>query len=198
MAPAGPVRRSCEVRVDIARERAGRSRIPGSRDGGWPGSHVFPRGSGLGARGSAGFGMRLAPERNPAAGCPVPPRLFPSPESRAPSPDRVHYPRVSIRECPQLWRPRKSSASRDWRGWRSPPRSAICSRGSSPASLQYAEQLREVDTSGVAPTSHPLALSAPLRDDETRPSLPRDEALKRAPDADLAAGLFKVPRVLGA
>ena len=64
--------------------------------------------------------------------------------------------------------------------------------------LQYAEQLREVDTTGVAPTSHPLALSAPLRDDERRPSLPRDEALKRAPDADLAAGLFKVPRVLGA
>ena len=64
--------------------------------------------------------------------------------------------------------------------------------------LQYAEQLREVDTTGVAPTSHPLALSAPLRDDETRPSLPRDEALKRAPDADVAAGLFKVPRVLGA
>jgi aspartyl-tRNA(Asn)/glutamyl-tRNA(Gln) amidotransferase subunit C len=64
--------------------------------------------------------------------------------------------------------------------------------------LQYAEQLREVDTTGVAPTSHPLALSAPLRDDRTRPSLPRDEALKGAPDADRAAGLFKVPRVLGA
>jgi aspartyl-tRNA(Asn)/glutamyl-tRNA(Gln) amidotransferase subunit C len=64
--------------------------------------------------------------------------------------------------------------------------------------LQYAEQLREVDTTGVAPTSHPLALSAPLRDDATRPSLPRDEALKGAPDADLGAGLFKVPRVLGA
>ena len=64
--------------------------------------------------------------------------------------------------------------------------------------LQYAEQLREVDTSGVAPTSHPLALSAPLRDDHTRPSLPRDEALKGAPDADRDAGLFKVPRVLGA
>ena len=64
--------------------------------------------------------------------------------------------------------------------------------------LQYAEQLREVDTAGVPPTSHPLALSAPLREDETRPSLPRDEALVRAPEADLDAGLFKVPRVLGA
>jgi aspartyl-tRNA(Asn)/glutamyl-tRNA(Gln) amidotransferase subunit C len=64
--------------------------------------------------------------------------------------------------------------------------------------LQYAEQLREVDTSGVAPTSHPLALSTPLRDDRTRPSLPREAALKGAPDADPDAGLFKVPRVLGA
>ena len=64
--------------------------------------------------------------------------------------------------------------------------------------LQYAEQLREVDTTGIAPTSHPLALTTPLRDDETRSSLPRDEALKAAPDAEPAAGLFKVPRVLGA
>ena len=66
------------------------------------------------------------------------------------------------------------------------------------AVLQYAEQLREVDTEGVAPTSHPLALSAPLRDDEMRPSLPRPEALDQAPDADRDPGLFKVPRVLGA
>ena len=66
------------------------------------------------------------------------------------------------------------------------------------AVLQYAEQLREVDTEGVAPTSHPLALSAPLREDEGRPSLPRPEALDQAPDADREAGLFKVPRVLGA
>ena len=66
------------------------------------------------------------------------------------------------------------------------------------AVLQFAEQLREVDTEGVAPTSHPLALSAPLREDEGRPSLPRNEALDQAPDADREAGLFKVPRVLGA
>ena len=66
------------------------------------------------------------------------------------------------------------------------------------AVLQYAEQLREVDTEGVAPTSHPLALSAPLREDELRPSLPRNEALDQAPDADREAGLFKVPRLLGA
>lgn len=66
------------------------------------------------------------------------------------------------------------------------------------AVLQYAEQLRDVDTSGVEPTSHPLALSTPLRADDLRPSLPRGEALDGAPDADREAGLFKVPRVLGA
>jgi aspartyl-tRNA(Asn)/glutamyl-tRNA(Gln) amidotransferase subunit C len=63
--------------------------------------------------------------------------------------------------------------------------------------LEYAEQLRDVDTTGVPPTSHPLALTAALREDDVRPSLPRDEAIKAAPEADSAAGLFKVPRVLG-
>ena len=66
------------------------------------------------------------------------------------------------------------------------------------AVLQYAEQLREVDTEGVEPTSHPLALSTPLRADDVRPSLPRAAALESAPAPDDDAGLFKVPRVLGA
>jgi aspartyl-tRNA(Asn)/glutamyl-tRNA(Gln) amidotransferase subunit C len=65
--------------------------------------------------------------------------------------------------------------------------------------LGYAEQLQQVDTSGVAPTAHiavPTAL-APLREDRPVPSLDRDQALSQAPDADLARGLLKVPRVLG-
>ena len=64
--------------------------------------------------------------------------------------------------------------------------------------LEYAEQLQEVDTTDVEPTSHPLALTAPQREDEGRPSLPRPQALQAAPEADAAAGLFKVPRVIGA
>jgi aspartyl-tRNA(Asn)/glutamyl-tRNA(Gln) amidotransferase subunit C len=63
--------------------------------------------------------------------------------------------------------------------------------------LAYAEQLQSVDTSGVDPTSHTLAATAPMRDDHVRPSLPRDEALRGAPDASPDAALFKVPRVLG-
>ena len=66
------------------------------------------------------------------------------------------------------------------------------------AVLQYAEQLRTVETEGIPPTSHPLALTSPLREDEVRPSLPRQEAIDGAPDPDREAGLFKVPRVLGA
>ncbi|MGH9373307.1 MAG: Asp-tRNA(Asn)/Glu-tRNA(Gln) amidotransferase subunit GatC [Vicinamibacterales bacterium] len=63
--------------------------------------------------------------------------------------------------------------------------------------LEYAEQLQQVATAGVAPTSHPLALTAALRDDDVRPSLSREEGLRAAPEPDVAAGLFKVPRVLG-
>ena len=63
--------------------------------------------------------------------------------------------------------------------------------------LTYVEQLRDVDTSGVPATSHATNASRILREDEVKPSLPRDEALAAAPDADRSAGLFKVPRVLG-
>ena len=64
--------------------------------------------------------------------------------------------------------------------------------------LAYVQQLDAIDTSNVPPTSHPLALTAPLRDDDVRPSLGREAALAAAPDADPGAGLFKVPRVIGA
>lgn len=62
--------------------------------------------------------------------------------------------------------------------------------------LAYAEQIQRVPTEGVEPTSH-AGDAAMLRDDEVRPSLPRDASLAAAPDGDAAAGLFKVPRVLG-
>ena len=63
--------------------------------------------------------------------------------------------------------------------------------------LAYVEQLQDVDTSGVPATSHSLTASTGFRDDETRPSLSRADALGAAPGADTTAGLFKVPRVLG-
>ena len=63
--------------------------------------------------------------------------------------------------------------------------------------LSYAEQVQQVDTTGVPPTASVLTRHAADREDEVRPSLDRDEALANAPDAALDAGFFKVPRVIG-
>jgi aspartyl-tRNA(Asn)/glutamyl-tRNA(Gln) amidotransferase subunit C len=62
--------------------------------------------------------------------------------------------------------------------------------------LDYVEQIRELDTSGVAATSH--AIDRPLeRPDVPRASLGREHGLANAPEAATEAGLFKVPRVFG-
>jgi aspartyl-tRNA(Asn)/glutamyl-tRNA(Gln) amidotransferase subunit C len=61
--------------------------------------------------------------------------------------------------------------------------------------LAYAEQLQEIDTTGVAATAHVNAHEAE-RDDDPKPSLPVEEALRNAPDGVPDAGLFRVPRVI--
>jgi aspartyl-tRNA(Asn)/glutamyl-tRNA(Gln) amidotransferase subunit C len=62
--------------------------------------------------------------------------------------------------------------------------------------LTYVEQIRSLDTTGVAPTSQ--VLNRPVdRDDIPGLTLSRSELLGNAPDAAVEAGLFKVPRVLG-
>lgn len=48
--------------------------------------------------------------------------------------------------------------------------------------LGFAEQLNELDTTGVEPTTHVLDLKNVLRKDEVRPSLPRTEVERLAPD----------------
>lgn len=63
--------------------------------------------------------------------------------------------------------------------------------------LEYAARIQAVDTSGVPPTSHTAGRGPALREDRPAASLDRGEVLRQAPDADAAAGLFKVPRVLG-
>lgn len=62
------------------------------------------------------------------------------------------------------------------------------------AILRYAAKLDKVDISGVAPTTHTLNAVNALRDDEARPSLPRDEALNNAPERNDRA--FIVPKVI--
>ncbi|ADU28716.1 Asp-tRNA(Asn)/Glu-tRNA(Gln) amidotransferase subunit GatC [Evansella cellulosilytica] len=60
--------------------------------------------------------------------------------------------------------------------------------------IGYAEQLNELDTSNVKPTSHVLDIKNVLREDEVKPSLEREKVLKNAPDHE--DGQFKVPSVL--
>jgi aspartyl-tRNA(Asn)/glutamyl-tRNA(Gln) amidotransferase subunit C len=60
--------------------------------------------------------------------------------------------------------------------------------------LAYIDKLRALDTSGVAPTSHAVPVTNVMRDDEERPSLPRDEMLANAPDPHRE--LFRVPRII--
>jgi aspartyl-tRNA(Asn)/glutamyl-tRNA(Gln) amidotransferase subunit C len=64
--------------------------------------------------------------------------------------------------------------------------------------LDYIEKLEEVDIESVEPTSH-VSLTEGVekhifREDETRPSLPVEEALRNAPDS--GEGHFLVPKVI--
>jgi aspartyl-tRNA(Asn)/glutamyl-tRNA(Gln) amidotransferase subunit C len=65
------------------------------------------------------------------------------------------------------------------------------------AILAYADQVQQVDTSGIEVAPAAAAGDAAARDDVPVPSLDRNLILNQAPAADRAAGLFKVPRVLG-
>ncbi len=62
------------------------------------------------------------------------------------------------------------------------------------AILAYMDKLRSLDTTGVEPTSHAVPLRNVMRDDEPRPSLPRDAMLANAPDR--AGDFFRVPRII--
>lgn len=63
--------------------------------------------------------------------------------------------------------------------------------------LDYAVQVQNIDTTGVPPTASVLLRHTADRDDVTMPSLERSLALANAPDGNVDAGLFKVPRVIG-
>ena len=60
--------------------------------------------------------------------------------------------------------------------------------------LGYIEKLNELDTANVEPTSHAVPMVNVMRDDEPGPCLPRDEALRNAPDR--AGEFFRVPRII--
>jgi aspartyl-tRNA(Asn)/glutamyl-tRNA(Gln) amidotransferase subunit C len=61
--------------------------------------------------------------------------------------------------------------------------------------LDYIDQLNQVDTRGVFPTSHAISLTNAFREDEESPHLDRSAALANAPEKE--DGNFIVPRVIG-
>jgi aspartyl-tRNA(Asn)/glutamyl-tRNA(Gln) amidotransferase subunit C len=63
--------------------------------------------------------------------------------------------------------------------------------------LHYAEQIQALDTSEIAGTAHIHAAGSAEREDEPRPSLDVRDAVANAPDPEVDAGLFRVPRVIG-
>ncbi len=63
------------------------------------------------------------------------------------------------------------------------------------AILEYAEQVGELATGDVDATSHPYPLQNVFRADVPRPSIPKGEALRGAPQAE--DGQFAVPQIVG-
>jgi aspartyl-tRNA(Asn)/glutamyl-tRNA(Gln) amidotransferase subunit C len=57
--------------------------------------------------------------------------------------------------------------------------------------LEHAARIEALDTDGVPPTAHPVAVDNVWRDDEPGPCLPVDTVLALAPDP--ADGRFRVP-----
>lgn len=59
--------------------------------------------------------------------------------------------------------------------------------------VEHVEAVREVDTEGVIPMSHPHSLGAPMREDVVQPSLTPEQAVDQAPES--ADGRFVVPQI---
>ncbi len=60
--------------------------------------------------------------------------------------------------------------------------------------LDYMEKLNELDTKDIESTSHVLSLSNVMRDDTSRPSIPKEDALMNAPDH--TEKFYRVPKII--
>lgn len=60
--------------------------------------------------------------------------------------------------------------------------------------LAQFSRLQELDTDNVAPTSHSIPLENVFREDRARPSLPREDATRNAPEK--RDGNFIVPQIV--
>ncbi len=62
------------------------------------------------------------------------------------------------------------------------------------AILDYMEKMNELDTTGIEPLAHCLAISNVFREDTVRESLGTERTLANAPQRD--GDFFKVPKIL--
>jgi len=62
------------------------------------------------------------------------------------------------------------------------------------AIIQFAEELNELDTTGIEPTTHALRMVNVLREDKSEPGLDRDLMMKNVKEHE--AGQVKVPSIL--
>lgn len=62
------------------------------------------------------------------------------------------------------------------------------------AIISFAEQLNELDTENIEPTSHVLDMKNVMREDIPKEGLPREEVLKNAPAHQ--DGQVKVPSII--
>ncbi|MFT8319615.1 MAG: Asp-tRNA(Asn)/Glu-tRNA(Gln) amidotransferase subunit GatC [Bacillus sp. (in: firmicutes)] len=62
------------------------------------------------------------------------------------------------------------------------------------AIISFAEELNEIDTEGIEPTSHVLDMKNVLREDKSTKGLPVEEVLRNAPDHQ--EGQIKVPSIM--
>ncbi len=60
--------------------------------------------------------------------------------------------------------------------------------------VEYFRELQELDLTGVEPMAHAAVIENVFRADVPRESLPRDEVLRNAPQAN--ADLFVVPKIV--
>lgn len=60
--------------------------------------------------------------------------------------------------------------------------------------LEYIEDLKELNTDNIEPTSHGVELTTPLREDSVFQLITTEEALQNAPEKD--EDFFVVPKVI--
>lgn len=60
--------------------------------------------------------------------------------------------------------------------------------------VEYIGQLKEIDTKDIEPTSHVIPLNNVCREDLIRPSLPRHDMLRNAPDSN--ERFYIVPKII--